>query len=400
MPQRQQRKPAQRRPGTPRPKRAEGLEALARNASLGPGYARRRPGTDLGSQGYGLAGFAGWSNRRKLRLARTVGIALAFILILWQCTGGDGGEEVDTAKTPATTIPAPTTTIPPAAATMATPVLTESKLPAVHSLAGGAALGGRIVLAGGLNDKKNSTDIVWTFDPATGSTDSPGKLAQPLHTAAVAPLGATALMMGGGKGDSVFDTVISVDSAGAMAPVGKLPQPRTNAAAVGTPDGTSVYLFGGYTGKDPTNEVIRTSDGVNFEAVANLLRPTRFPAVALLGRSVWVIGGEYDKQLVPAVQRVDLDTGLVSDVALLPTGLSRASAFVLGNSIFVAGGRTPEGRSNQILRIDPITGAVTPAGTLPTELSDSTAVVVGDTAYLFGGLNPTPTNQVLAVTAT
>jgi N-acetylneuraminic acid mutarotase len=269
----------------------------------------------------------------------------------------------------------------------------------VHSLAGGAASGDKIILAGGLDAKKNSTDVVWSFDPVTGTTTAAGKLPGPLHTPAVASLGSGTLVMGGAKGNAVFDTVLSIDGAGGVAAIGKLPTPRTNAVAISDGDGASVLVFGGWDGKNPTNEVLQTVDGTNFTTVATLLHPVRYPAVAMLGRSVWVIGGEYDKAITTFVQRVDLDSGNVSDVAPLPVGLSRASAFSLGNALFVAGGRTPDGRSNQIYRIDPITGVVSVAGALPEERSDATVAVSGTTAYLFGGLTSAPTDTILTLTA-
>ena len=357
----------------------------------------RRPIGSNGSYGGRGGGFSTWSTRRKLRLLRTLAIALVLVIVLWQCTGDDT-TEVSTQK-PKITTTAVTTTIAPQPATTATATLLPGKLPAVHSLAGGAAGGDRVLMAGGLDAKKNSTDVVWSFDPASGATTALGKLPAALHTPAVAALGSGTLVMGGAKGNTVFDRVLSIDGAGTVTELGKLPSPRTNAAALSEGDGANVLVFGGWTGKDPTNDVLQTTDGATFTTVATLLHPTRYPAVALLGRSVWVIGGEYDKTVLNGIQRVDLDSGQVVDVAPLPVGLSRASAFSLGNAILVAGGRTPDGRSNQIYRVDPITGAVTAAGTLPEERSDSTVAVSGTTAYLFGGLTPTPTDSIVAITA-
>lgn len=350
-----------------------------------------------GSYARSGGGFASWSLRRKLRLARTAAIAVVLVVLLWQCTGDDGTDVTTTPDKITTT--AVTTTIAPVAASTATATVLPGKLPEVHSLAGGATSGDRILIAGGLDEKKNSTKVLWSFDPATGATTEVGEIPAALHTPAMAALGSGTLLMGGAKGDSVFDTVQSIDGNGTVTTVGKLPQPRTNAVAISDGDGANALVFGGWDGKNPTNDVLQTTDGSAFTTVATLLHPVRYPAVAMLGRSVWVVGGEYDKAIVATIQRVDLDSGLVTDVAPLPVPLSRASAFTLGGSLFVAGGRTPEGRSNQIYRIDPITGAVTAAGSLPEERSDATVVVSGSTAYLFGGLAPTPSDAVVSLTA-
>ncbi|MFN8051759.1 MAG: hypothetical protein U0Q22_10000 [Acidimicrobiales bacterium] len=342
--------------------------------------------------------FYSWSPRRRVRFLRTLAIGLVLVLVLWRCTSG-GDDSTSTTTVPSTTRVAPTTTTPLPAATTATATRLAQKLPSPHVLAGGTAFGKRILLAGGLDKTKTSTTVVWSFDPATGATSKIGDLPLPVHTPAMAPLGSGVLVMGGGKGTTVYDKVLSVSRTGAVTETGKLPQPRTNATAVRVPGDKGVVLLGGYSGKSPTNEVLRTTDGVTFTPVAVLSHPVRFPAVAVLGRSIWVIGGEFDQALTPGIQRVDLDSGLVTDVAPLPVGLSRGSGFTLGGAIFVAGGRTAKGPSDQIYRIDPITGATTVAGTLPEPRSDATAVVSGTTAYLFGGLAPTATDTIVAVTA-
>ena len=349
-----------------------------------------------GFPGGGSNPFATWTPRRKVRLARTVGIGLLLVLILWRCAAG--GDD-DAADSPTTTRPAPTTTIPPAPATTATATELPQKLPAPRVLAGGTAVGDRILLAGGLDKTKSSTTTVWSFDPDKATFTEVGALPLPAHTPSLAPLGKGTLVLGGGKGTAVYDTVSSIDGKGKVSPLGKLPQPRTNASALSDPDGKGVLVIGGYNGTDATNEVLRTTDGKTFTPVAVLAHPVRFAAVVMLGRSVWVIGGEYNKALSNLVQRIDLDTGLVTDVAPLPVALSRASGFSLGNSIFVAGGRTADGRSDQIYRIDAITGVTTAAGALPEGRSDATAVVLGDTAYLFGGLTSAASDSVIAVTA-
>ena len=362
-----------------------------------PLAATRRPIGANGSYSARGAGFASWSTRRKLRLARTIGIVIVLLLILWQCTGND--DPVVSTKKPKITTTAVTTTVAPVAATTATATVAAGELPVVHSLAGGAPSGKKIILAGGLDEKKNSTNVVWSFDPSSGAVTAAGALPTALHTPAVAAIGSGTLVMGGAKGNTIFDTVYAIDAAGKVTSVGKLPHPRTNAVAISDEGGSSALVFGGYDGKDPTNEVLQTTDGVNFTTVATLAHPVRYPAVAQLGRSVWVIGGEFNTALSATVTRVDLDSGLVTDVATLPTPLSRASAFSLGGSLFVAGGRTPDGRSNQILRIDAITGAVTAAGMLPEGRSDATVVVSGTTAFLFGGLTPTPSKTIVSITA-
>lgn len=338
-----------------------------------------------------------WTPARRLRLLRTGAILAVILIVAWQCTGDD--EPSDSTRSATSTTAPSANTVVLAPATTATAVVSDRQLPSVSSQAGAAPIGGKIVIAGGLGGAKNSTKRVWSFDPVTRQTKTLESLADEVHTPAVASLGDRVLSMGGGKAKQAYDTVVSINSSGQSSATATLPAPRTNGAAVTSPDGTSVYLLGGHQGDAADKTVLRTTDGTKFEKVATLLHPTRFPAVAMIASSIWVIGGEFNNASTPIVQRIDLAAGTVKDVVKLPKALTRASAFVLGGSVFVAGGRTPDGRSNQILRIDPATNAVTVAGALPEPLSDSTVAVLGNTAYLFGGLAPEPTKQIVTITA-
>jgi hypothetical protein len=337
-----------------------------------------------------------WTQKRRLRLLRTAAILIVILLVAWQCTGDD--DESDPTRAASSTTAAPTNTVVLTPASTATAVLSDRQLPAVSSQAGAAPIGGKILIAGGLGGAKNSTKRVWSFDPVTGLTKSLDPLPEEVHTPAVASLGDRVLSMGGGKAKRAYDSVLSITASGQSSTAAKLPLPRTNGAAITSPDGVSVYLVGGHQGDVADKAVLRTTDGKKFEKVATLLHPSKFPAVAMIASSIWVIGGEFNNASTPVVQRIDLASGTVKDVVKLPKALTRASAFVLGGSVFVAGGRTPDGRSNQILRIDPVTNAVTVAGALPKPLSDSTVAVLGSTAYLFGGLAPEPTKQIVTIT--
>ena len=232
---------------------------------------------------------------------------------------------------------------------------------------------GRLIVAGGLSDKRTSTDTVWVLDPKAAPTSTTAAVATadgrsaalpaPTHAAAAATLGGVALVIGGAKGTSAYDTVTAIDSSGKVSKHGTLPGRRTEATAIAGTDGSSVIIVGGNDGSKPTNDVLRTTDGTHFETIATLAQPTNSPAVAMLGQTIWVMGGEFNRSLSNAIQRIDLGAaGTPATVAVsapLPVALSRSSAFVLGGSVFLAGGRTTDARSNQIYRIDPMSGAVT-----------------------------------------
>ena len=350
----------------------------------------------------------GWSTRRKLRLARTGALLFVLILIVWRCGSGDDS----TSATTTTTIRTSTTVVSPIATTATATALTNA-LPQPRSLAAASIVDGHLIVAGGLSEKRTSTDTVWVLDPnaappsttaAAGTADGGSTaLPAPTHAAAAATLGGVALVIGGAKGTSAYDTVTAIDATGKVSKHGTLPGRRTEATAIAGTDGSSIYVVGGNDGSKPTNDVLRTTDGTHFETIATLAQPTNSPAVAMLGQTIWVMGGEFNRTLNNAIQRIDLGAaGTPATVAVsapLPVALSRSSAFVLGGSVFLAGGRTADARSNQIYRIDPMSGAVTAAGVLPLPWSDAAVTVDRGVAYLVGGITTTPAKAASTGTA-
>ena len=115
----------------------------------------------------------------------------------------------------------------------------------------------------------------------------------------------------------------------------------------------------------------------------------RYPAVATVGRAIYLFGGVSDSQAgidTNTVQRLDVVSGTIDRVAKLPTSLSHASAVVLAGKVYLLGGYVSNTQlSNQVLRFDPATGVTTSVGALPAPLSDGAAVVIGKQGYLVGG---------------
>lgn len=334
---------------------------------------------------------------------------MVLVLLLWSC-GDDGSETATTDDTATST----TTTTAAVAATPEAPVrlsteLLAATLPWPQYGTTAASAGDSIIIGGGLNEEKSSTPVVWRFDPATGETRNIARLPSETRDAAVGAIGDTVVVAGGAKGQTTFDRVVTVDLEGVLGEEGKLPAPRADGWAVTAPDGATVYVLGGYDGAQPTNDVLATTDGRTFDVVATLPAPLRNATAAMLGRSIWVVGGDWSDQEQTAVYRIDLDAtvgpdgatsapaGNVVQVATLPTPLTRAAAFTLGGSIFVAGGRSGGAPTDRILRIDPLSGAVADAGTLPVPTSDAMVGVVGDTAYLLGGQSPDASKAIVAL---
>ena len=294
----------------------------------------------------------------------------------------------------------------PATGTPRTITVAQSaaKLPAAHYATMAASVGNIIVMPGGLDAKKTSTPVVWQFDPATGETKNIARLPVGTRDPAVGVIGDQVLVAGGAKGETNYDAVATIGLDGTLATVGRLPGRRSDGAAVTSEDGATMYVVGGYDGTNPTNDVLSTTDGITFTIVATLPQPMRNTTAVLLGRSIWVIGGDWADQELTTVFRVDLvpvagaTTGAVTQIATLPNGLTRSAAFTLGGGLFVAGGRSSGKPTAQILSIDPVSGVVSEAGALPVAVSDAMVGVVGTTAYLLGGQTTEATDAIYTLT--
>ena len=245
------------------------------------------------------------------------------------------------------------------------------------------ALGGNLLIVGGLNQRSVTTSAITELNPVTGRTTRSGRLADPSHDAAGALLGGQPYLFGGGVQASLA-AVQSLRHGGTAGVTGQLPGPRSDLSSVTL--GSTAYLAGGYDGASYDATVLATRNGSTFRTVASLRVPVRYAAVAGAGTDVWVFGGLTPAGPTRIIQRVNLATGRAAIAGHLPVAVSGATAFSLAGRIFVAGGLTASGAASPaVLAYDPAHRSVTPAGTLPVPASNAAAAVVGGTAFLVGG---------------
>lgn len=250
---------------------------------------------------------------------------------------------------------------------------------------------GGLVLLGGLNRAKQSTAGVVRIDPGSGTARRVGTLAAAVHDAAGVMLGGVPFVFGGGEATTV--PTIQTFRGGVGAVVGRLPQSRSDLSAV-TADGKA-WVLGGFDGTNGLADVLTSTDGVHFTVAGKLADTVRYAAVAAVGGTVWIVGGEHNGAQLDIVQAYDTRTGTTRVAGRLPHPLAHAAAFVLGEQVYIAGGRQGSTTVDQVLRLDPRTEAVTDAGRLPAPVADAAAVTIADTAWLLGGERPNPVATVV-----
>jgi hypothetical protein len=268
------------------------------------------------------------------------------------------------------------------------------RLPVRISRAASGIIGGHILLIGGMLPNGSTTDAIYAVSPAGGSPVLGGRLAQPVHDEAAAPLGGAILVVGGGA-QRQEAAVQVVDGSLSSRLVGSLPQPRADLSAVGVPAGV-VVLAGGASGMpDPT--VLLTHDGRVFTRLARLPVGVRYAAAAALGNYVYVFGGETATGETGAIQRIDPGGRRATTVGSMPAALSHASAFVIDGRLLVVGGRRAGVAQTAIWEFDVAKAIVRRIGRLPYAVSDAASSVLDNVGYLLGGEGSIRLSTMIAV---
>lgn len=346
--------------------------------------------------------------RRRPRTAPALALAVTAALALSACTSNRHHPATSSQPTaPATDSPSKTSAggslspsgAPSSAATPA-PALTATtlgaRLPQALSRVVAADVGGKVVIVGGLTASDQTTANIELFDPPAGAITTAGRLAAPVHDAAVGVIGGRAFVAGGGAATTT-NAVQQVRSDATAALVGKLPQPRSDDSVAVS--GDTLYVVGGYDGVHEVPGVLATTDGVTFKQVGQLGETIRYGAAYADGGSVWMFGGEHHGVATADIQRVDTATGASRVVAKFPHPLAHETVAVLGKQVLVIGGTDGHTLQNTVYAFDPAKNTVTAVGSLPESVSDMATVVAGDTAYVIGGNALTAEQTVAATTA-
>lgn len=348
-------------------------------------------------------------------MTRTTGLRAALLASVVMATAchhkpdfiSGGPRPPPTATVTSAATPAPTQTAtsptPLAVATGApTAAISVIKLPAPRYRTMGAAVGTDVFVLGGLDAAGVSSSDVYRITPATGRVALAGHLATPTHGGAAVALGNRILVFGG-AGTAPQDLVQSFDPAtGATTVVGHLPGARADLVA--TAVGNEILVLAGFDGSQLLTDILATADGTSFHKVGALRSAERYPAVAVVGTTVFLFGGlvsgaEYSGTFSTMVQSYNISTGISKIAGTLSTPLSHARSAVLAEQVFVIGGWIPTGPSSAIQRFDPQNGSLTPAGRLPGPVADEAAATVGNTAWLAGGIAASALTDVETVTA-
>jgi len=265
-------------------------------------------------------------------------------------------------------------------------------LPSALSRAVAFADGESVLLAGGLTTS-GTTAAILQISLAGGRVTTVGQLAKPVHDAGGVTVGGLPTVFGGGN--LAPSAAVQLARVGPGALIGQLPAPRADLVVVGLA-GTAIVVGGGTPARvDP--EVLSTSDGMAFQRVATLRVGVRYPAVAVSGGSIIVVGGTDGVDDRTDIQAIDPATGSVQVIGHLPHALSHAAALVVAGRLLIAGGRSGGQAQDAIWEVDPVSGAVSLAGRLPQAVSDAAGIVIGGVGYLIGGETDAQVGSIISI---
>ena len=267
-------------------------------------------------------------------------------------------------------------------------VLAERRLPSLAAPVqdpATAAVGSRVVLAGGLTAADSSTAAVVAHSGSRVRLLS--HLPRVQHDAAAAAIGAKIYVFGGGNGAAQLDHVLRVDPvSGAVHDAGRLPVASSDVAAAAV--GRTAYVVGGFTGTRWLNTIVAWRPGVAARVVGRLPTPLRYAAAAAADGQLVVAGGSTPSGSASrAVLAFDPATRRVRRLGRLPAPTTHAAAASLGGVTYVIGGRgaTLDSPSARIVAVDPVRGRVRPAGQLASPRSDLGVAATKHGILLLGG---------------
>jgi hypothetical protein len=240
----------------------------------------------------------------------------------------------------------------------------------------------RLLVLGGLGAGGSSTDGVGSLDLRTGALSQQRPLLQATHDAAGAGLGGRVLLFGGGTTAATAST--QIERGGRTVAGRALPQARADAGAVTI--GATAYVVGGYDGSAMAREVISTTSGGSYRAVASLPVPVRYPALAALGSRIYVFGGlQASGRPTAAVQVVDTGRRTARVVGHLPVPVDGASAGVLDGTIYLAGGDRGATPRAAIYAFEPRGSSFLRAGSLRVPVANAGSTVRDGRLWIVGG---------------
>jgi len=270
----------------------------------------------------------------------------------------------------------------------------HTALPTARGEFTAGAVGDRIIACGGLQGIFGTpTDRVEAYSVAEERWEPLAPLPQPLNHHAVAVIGHTLYVTGGGSGrtftwggalPTIYAYEVATDRWTRKA---DMPAPRWGHGAAVV--GGKLYVVGGI-GEGEADPVLEYDPrGDSWTVRAALPTPRDHLGVTAVGQKIYAIGGRWQGQNVAAVEVYDPATDMWATMTPLPTPRSGMAVGFVGGRIVAIGGEDMHLFSGQVFhmheRYEPETDRWTAGSPPPIPRHGAAAAVVNNTLYVIGG---------------
>ena len=257
-------------------------------------------------------------------------------------------------------------------------------MPEVRSEMESVAVGEKIYVVGGLNNREQATDTVFIFDTVDNSWTSGTSMPVSLHHAGAAYHDGKLYVVGGYlNGWITTDSLLIYDLENDSWNEGaKMPTSR-GALTTQFVDG-KLYAIGGFNGDVLAENEMYDPIKDSWESKSKLPTPREHLTSAVVDDILYVIGGRTGQSNLHAAETYDYKSDKWETIEPLPTARSGLTASVLGDAIFVFGGEGHLGTFEENEVYIPSEGWLEQSP-MPISRHGLASSAVGDSIYLIGG---------------
>ena len=279
-------------------------------------------------------------------------------------------------------------------------------LPAPRQEVAAVAVGGRILVAGGLGTGLEIfSDRHEAFDPATGAWSALAPLPQPAHHLQGVRVGRLVYYLGGLRGLPFVATgeVWAYDpTADSFATRKALPAGRERGAGGVAVHGGKVYLAGGQREGEATAQFdVYDPETDTWSVLPDLPTPREHLGAAFVGDVLYLIGGRAAGGGITRTDAFDLSAGRwIADLAPIPGPRGGLAVTALGGEIYALGGEGGGVAHPEVEAYDPAADTWRALPPMPTPRHGIQAPALGGGLWVAGGatdegFQPSNANEVL-----
>lgn len=265
---------------------------------------------------------------------------------------------------------------------------TATSMPTALHGTDGAAIGGKLYVAGGTNTSGDLSTLA-VYDPSTDSWNTATSMPTARRATAAAAIDDKLYVAGGYDGSSRLSTLEVYDSSTDIWTTAT-PMSTDRDGATATAIGGKLYVAGGDDGSSRLSTLDVYDPATDSWATATSMPTARsIAAAATIGGKLYVAGGYDGSNSLSTLEVYDPSTDSWTTTTPMPTARRSIAAAAIGGKLYVAGGYDVSSRLSTLEVYDPATDSWTSATPMPTARSGAAAAAIDGKFYMAGGWDST-----------